>query len=72
MDNYNNLLPNEGSTLLDLCHYPRPNNVSNYGSVYQVKFNSELVFVYVQYHQQYPLFHELISASKSFCLNLEK
>lgn len=66
MDYSKNSFPNEESVLQELSH-PRPNIInSNYASVYQVKYNSEFVFVYVQYQQQFPSFHELIAASKYF------
>lgn len=62
---YLNSFGNERPVFEDLSNnYPPPNR--NYASVYQIQYNSELLFVYVQYQEQYPSFSELIFASKYF------
>lgn len=65
MDSYNSFA-NGAPVYEELSPCPQPIVQSNYASVYQVKYNSELIFVYVQYQQQYPSFDELIAASKLF------
>lgn len=40
--------------------------VNTYASVYKIKYNSDFVFVYVQYSEQFPKFKEFIAASKCY------
>lgn len=52
------------------CDYAEPPviydfNRTKYAAIYQIKFNSELVYVYIEFYNSCPSFDEFTNAGKS-------